>query len=101
MVPGRPRASPSIHRRLMVPACRGASPIDTGYSGFRMTGALIWFPSSQGVVVRFVLRLRVAGPGCDLSEEAAVGIGPSALDCRVAPECPPGHVPSGRARLAS
>ena len=41
----------------------------------------------QGVAARNVLRLAVAGPGCDLSEEAAVGIGPSALGCGVAPTC--------------
>ena len=50
-------------------------------------------PLGQGVAVSFVLRFRVAGPGCDLSVEAAVGIGPSAPDCRVAPDCPPGPVP--------
>ncbi|MBA2311969.1 MAG: hypothetical protein H0V97_04110 [Actinobacteria bacterium] len=32
------------------------------------------------------------GPGSDLSEELAVGLEPAALDCRVAPECPPGPV---------
>ena len=32
----------------------------------------------------------VKGPGSDLSEELAVGVGPAALDCRVAPGCPPG-----------
>jgi hypothetical protein len=34
----------------------------------------------------------VAGPGSDCSEVSAVGIGPAALDCRVAPRCPPGPV---------
>ena len=29
-------------------------------------------------------------PGCGLSEESTVGVGSSALDVRVAPECPPG-----------
>jgi hypothetical protein len=58
-------------------------------------------PLGQGVAASFVLRLRAVRPGCDLSEEAAVGIGPFALDCRVAPECPPGPVLSLRARLAS
>src|SRR5690349_16403417 len=67
----------------------------------RLISIRIWFPSSQGVRARFVLRLRAAGPGCDLSEEAAVGIGPSALDCRVAPDCPPGPVVLAWARLAS
>jgi hypothetical protein len=28
----------------------------------------------------------LVGPGCDLSEESAVGVGPAALDCRVALE---------------
>src|SRR5215203_5442836 len=32
----------------------------------------------------------VVGPGSDLSEELVVGVGPAALDCRVAPRCPPG-----------
>jgi len=36
--------------------------------------------------------LRVTGPGSDLSEESAVGIELAALDCRVAPVCPPGSV---------
>jgi len=31
-----------------------------------------------------------AGPGSDLSEELAAGVGPAALDSVVAPECPPG-----------
>ena len=35
--------------------------------------------------------MELAGPGSDLSEEAAVGVlGSSALDCIVAPTCPPG-----------
>jgi hypothetical protein len=34
----------------------------------------------------------MAGPGSDFSEELAVGIGLAALDCRVAPVCPPGPV---------
>jgi len=29
-------------------------------------------------------------PGCGLSEESTVGVGSSALDVRVAPECPRG-----------
>jgi hypothetical protein len=32
----------------------------------------------------------LAGSGSDLSEELVVGVEPAALDCRVAPECPPG-----------
>jgi hypothetical protein len=32
----------------------------------------------------------VAGSGSDLSEELVVGVEPAALDCRVAPCCPPG-----------
>jgi hypothetical protein len=32
------------------------------------------------------------GPGSDLSEELVVGVEPAALDCRVAPGCPPGPV---------
>ena len=47
-------------------------------------------PLGQGVAAANVLRLPAAGPGCDLSEELAVGIGPAALDRRVAPMCPPG-----------
>jgi hypothetical protein len=35
-------------------------------------------------------RLAGGGPGSDLSEESAVGVGSAALDVRVAPECPPG-----------
>src|SRR5215207_8989353 len=31
----------------------------------------------------------VAGPGCGLSEEPAVGVGPVTLDCRVVAVCPP------------
>jgi transposase InsO family protein len=42
--------------------------------------------------------LLLAGPGSDFSEVPAVGIEPAALDCRVAPMCPPGPVPD---RLAS
>jgi hypothetical protein len=41
----------------------------------------------EGVVV-----LPVAGPGSDLSEEPVVGVELAALDCRVAPACPPGSV---------
>ncbi len=41
-----------------------------------------YFPSLVGWVA--------VGPGSDLSEESAVGVGPAALDCRVAPGCPPG-----------
>ena len=40
------------------------------------------FPSRSRDHGNFVLGFLVAGPGCDLSEEAAVGMGPSALDCR-------------------
>src|SRR5205085_429127 len=61
-------------------------------------------PLGQGVFARFfrvVLGLLAAGPGCDLSEVAAVGIGPSALDCRVAPDCPPGPVLPLLARLSA
>jgi hypothetical protein len=42
-----------------------------------------------------------AGPGSDLSEELAVGVGPVALDCRVAPRCPPGPVACRRSRSSS
>jgi len=34
------------------------------------------------------------GSGSDLSEESVVGVEPAALDCRVAPGCPPGPVSS-------
>ena len=34
-----------------------------------------------------------------MSEESAVGVGPAALDCRVAPGCPPGPVLSVAALL--
>ena len=37
-----------------------------------------------------------AGPGSDLSEELAAGVGPAALDSVVAPECPPGARRGGR-----
>jgi hypothetical protein len=36
----------------------------------------------------------VTGSGSDLSEESVVGVEPAALDCRVAPWCPPGPVSS-------
>ena len=37
-----------------------------------------------------------AGPGCGWSEEPMTGVDRSAaLDCGVAPECPPGPVPAG------
>jgi 8-oxo-dGTP pyrophosphatase MutT (NUDIX family) len=65
------------------------------------SGALIWFPSWSRDHGDFVLGFLVAGPGCDLSEETAVGIGPSALDCRVAPVCPPGPVSPAPRVLAS
>ena len=42
--------------------------------------------AAEGAVVESV----VAGSGSDLSEELVVGVEPAALDCRVAPECPPG-----------
>jgi hypothetical protein len=56
-------------------------------------------PLCQEAVARAGLRFRVAGPGCDLSEVPAVGIGLAALDCRVAPTCPPGPASVGVARL--
>jgi hypothetical protein len=87
-------ADPDIvrHERIRCPL------MGVGVPGMRI---LVWIPFSQEVVTRLVLRLAIAGPGCDLPEEAAVGTGPSALDCRVAPGCPPGTVASVRARLAS
>ncbi len=39
-----------------------------------------------------VVELWATGLGSDLSKELAVGVGPVALDCRVAPRCPPGPV---------
>ena len=39
-----------------------------------------------------------AGSGSDLSEELVVGVGPAALDFRVAPGCPPGPAASCWAR---
>ena len=36
-----------------------------------------------------VVELVVAGSGSDSSEELVVGVEPAALDCRVAPSCPP------------
>lgn len=39
-----------------------------------------------------VVELVVAGSGSDSSEELVVGVEPAALDCRVAPSCPPGPV---------
>ena len=49
-------------------------------------------PQCQVLVRVGVLECLVAGPGSDLSEVPAVGIGLAALDCRVAPRCPPGPV---------
>jgi len=50
--------------------------------------------AGQGVV-----ESRLAGPGCDLSEELAVGVEPAALDCRVAPGCPPGFAATRRSSV--
>ena len=41
---------------------------------------------------RGVLGWWSAGPGSDFSEVSTVGFGSAALDCRVAPACPPGPV---------
>jgi hypothetical protein len=46
-----------------------------------------------------VVESGVAGSGSDFSEELVVGVEPAALDCRVAPWCPPGpaaRLPSSR-----
>jgi hypothetical protein len=43
----------------------------------------------------------VAGPGSGLSEEPMSGVRSVTLDCRVVPECPPGHVASRRFWSAS
>jgi hypothetical protein len=41
-----------------------------------------------------VVESGVAGSGSDLSEELVVGVEPAALDCIVAPCCPPGPAAS-------
>jgi hypothetical protein len=49
-------------------------------------------PAGFAVVAGFL----VAGPGSDVSEALAVGVGPAAPDFVVAPACPPGPVPARR-----
>ena len=46
--------------------------------------------SCQGVVCRSGLFWLVVSPGCGLSEVPVCGVGPVALESRVAPDCPPG-----------
>jgi hypothetical protein len=43
-----------------------------------------------------VVESGVAGSGSDLSEELVLGVEPAALDCTVAPWCPPGPAASCR-----
>ncbi len=50
-------------------------------------------PLCQETAGSGVLGWALAGPGSDFSEVPAMGIGSAALDCRVAPMCPPGPVP--------
>jgi hypothetical protein len=49
-------------------------------------------PQCQDVVRSCVLDWWLAGQGIDCSEVLTLGFGSAALDCRVAPTCPPGLV---------
>jgi hypothetical protein len=73
-------------KRLNIGSSDGAA-----YAGMHAHGSLLCQQAGVGCWS--------AGPGSDLSEESAAGVGLAALDFRVAPECPPG--PASRCRSAS
>src|SRR5512133_3060335 len=85
------RRPPALRRRSLIPR-PPASRTDrwggrsTGTTTARDPATAVGAPLGQGTGVRCWL----AGPGSDLSEELAVGVGLAALDFRVAPACPPG-----------
>ena len=87
-------------------SCRGRSVCTSAPSpGLSPAAGFGWTSASAHgtplcllLIMRDVLGWGSAGPGSDFSEVSTLGFGSTALDCRVAPRCPPGPVWS---RLAS